>query len=125
MSIEMYRLLHLAGVLFLFAAIGAMCAIAMYAGKDDPSPKGKKVAGMLHGISLLVVLVAGVGMLHKNNLSWDVWVWGKLVIWIALGGIIVAIRKVPSMARIWLLAIPLLGAIAAALAVFRPGSISG
>ncbi len=90
MSADVYKFLHLFGVMFLFAGIGAVA----YAGEN----RGKAMA--THGIGLLLLLVAGFGMLAKlhpaaptvySYTAW--WVIVKMVIWLALGALPVLAKK--------------------------------
>jgi hypothetical protein len=39
----------------------------------------------LHGIGLLVMLVAGIGIVHKKGLAWDPWLLSKIAIWVLVG----------------------------------------
>jgi hypothetical protein len=121
MSYQAYKVIHILGVLFVFASLGAL----MLASREGVERgNGRKLAGMTHGIALLLVLVAGFGTLARLGLGnpgvWPMWVWIKLTIWIVLGGIIVLIRRAPQLGTLlwWLL--PLLGGIAAWAAIFKP-----
>ena len=117
MTPDTYRLLHVVGVLLLFLGLGGVLAAT---GKD------KKPAGLflaLHGIGLLVMLVAGVGVVHKDDaIDWGNWLYAKIGCWVVLAALPVLVRKgiVPRMLGL-LLAIAL-GAAAAwlALAVEKP-----
>lgn len=68
------RFLHLAGVITLFTSIGAV----MLAGS------GKKGASILHGISLLLILLAGFAWLRKPPMDQQWWM-VKLGIWVFIG----------------------------------------
>jgi hypothetical protein len=121
MSYQAYKVIHILGVLFVFASLGAL----MLASREGVERgNGRKLAGMTHGIALLLVLVAGFGTLARlglgNPATWPLWVWIKLTIWLVLGGIIVLIRRAPQLGTLlwWLL--PLLGGIAAWAAIFKP-----
>ncbi len=70
----MLKVLHLAGVFALFASLGA----TMLAGS-----KGK-TASMLHGISLVLILLIGFAMLKKPPMDQHWWM-VKLVIWLFIG----------------------------------------
>ncbi|MDP0492447.1 MAG: hypothetical protein Q7Q71_15480 [Verrucomicrobiota bacterium JB023] len=79
MNPVIYKIFHLASVVILFGALGA----AVY----TPSNKTNKLAGILHGIALVLLLISGFGLLAKiwgNEFQW--WVIAKLVIWFLLGG---------------------------------------
>ena len=73
-DLPMLKVLHLAGVFALFASLGA----TMLAGS-----KGK-TASMLHGISLVLILLIGFAMLKKPPMDQHWWM-VKLVIWLFIG----------------------------------------
>jgi len=70
-----YKVLHLAGVIALFLSLGALAA----------SRGSLKPAAIGMGVSLLVILVAGFGMIAKYQYGFPGWVIAKLVIWVLLG----------------------------------------
>jgi hypothetical protein len=121
MSYQAYKVIHILGVLFVFTSLGAL----MLASREGVERGGgRKLAGITHGIALLVVLVAGFGTAARLNLpnpaAWPMWLWIKVLIWLVLGGVIVLIRRAPRLGSLlwWLL--PLLGGIAAWAAIFKP-----
>ena len=117
MSLEFYKVLHLAGVIFLFVAVGAAIVRAMSGGSEA----GKKISGLTHGIALIVILVSGFGLLARYQLGFEAWVWVKLLIWLALGASVALIRRMAKQSTLWWWALPLLGVLAAYLGVFKPG----
>ncbi len=68
------RTLHLAGVIALFASLGAIALGA----------SGKKGASALHGISLVLILLIGFAILRKPPMD-QYWWMAKLGIWFFLG----------------------------------------
>jgi hypothetical protein len=68
------KTLHLAGAFALFASLGA----TMLAGS------GKKSASMLHGISLVFILLVGFAMLKKPPMDQQWWM-VKLGLWLFIG----------------------------------------
>lgn len=68
------KTLHLAGVFALFASLGA----TMLAGS------GRKSVSMLHGISMLLILLIGFAMLKKPPMD-QYWWMAKLGLWIFIG----------------------------------------
>lgn len=112
-SYPLYKVLHIAGVLFVMIALGGLVA----AGRDGD----RRRAGLTHGIGLVVILVTGFGLLARLQAGFPPWVWGKLVIWLLIGGAIAAIRRRPELARLWWITLPLLGAVAGYLAIYKPG----
>ena len=121
MSLAFYKVLHLLGVFLLFMGVGGLCALSI-AGADNP--RARKLSSMLHGIALVITLVAGFGLLAKLGMGATIplWVWLKILIWIALGGVVVAIKRAPQHATTLFFALPVLGAIAGYLAIYKLGS---
>jgi hypothetical protein len=118
-SYEIYKWLHIAGILMVFLAFGgAIFKEPLQVGATDPA---RKILSILHGLGLLFILVAGFGMLARLGLTSETptWVWAKLVIWLTLGGwIALALRK--KLPRFLLIFGALgLGALAAALALWK------
>lgn len=113
MSLVAYKVIHILSIMLLFTALGGMLA-----GAD------RKRAGMTHGIALILILVSGFGALARIGLSnpgiWPMWLWLKALIWIALGGVIVLIRRAPRSAPLLWWVLPLLGGLAGYLALFKP-----
>jgi hypothetical protein len=78
------KTLHLAGIFALFTSLGA----SLLAGS------GKKGASMLHGISLILILLVGLAMLKKPPMN-ESWWMIKLGLWLFLGAApVLAKRKV-------------------------------
>lgn len=78
------KTLHLAGVIGLFTSLGATLL----------GGSGKKGASILHGISLLFILLIGFAMLKKPPLGQSWWMI-KLGLWLFLGAApVLAKRKV-------------------------------
>lgn len=122
MNPDIFRILHLGGIFFLFAAMGG----AVLAYRTGPVPeRTRKLAAMAHGIALLVILIAGFGLFKyvgvgHNPGTWPLWVWGKFVIWLAFGAALVVLRKKPQLATLMWVGLPLLGMVSAWLAFFKP-----
>ena len=112
----LYKVIHLAGVIGLFTSFGAILASA------GSCEKCRKGATMMHGISLLLLLVAGFGLLTKlYQNQFHAWVIAKLVIWVLLGvAPVLAKRKLLPNGAI-LAGVLLLGVAAACLGILRPG----
>ncbi len=118
-SYAAYKVLHIASVLFVFTSLGALM-LAARAGVDRQQ---SKLAGITHGIALILILVTGFGTLIRLGVHGiPPWILFKMVIWLLLGGIILVIRRSPRLGTLlwWLL--PLLGGAAAYLAIYKPGA---
>ena len=113
MSYLTYKLLHLVGVLALFVSLGGLVALRL--APSAASAGAARFLRMVHGIALLLVVVAGFGLMARLGLfsSWPAWVWVKLVVWLALGAGVVLLRGSEKTARILLGAFVALGGVAA------------
>ena len=68
-----------------------------------------------------MLLVAGFGALAKLEVQGvPSWAWGKLVLWLLLAASPVLIKRKPNFAKALWFALPLLGVVAASLAVLKP-----
>jgi hypothetical protein len=123
-SYEAYKVLHLVSVLTLFAVLGGVAVHAMNGGTLKGNA-ARRIVASLHGIAILVTLIAGFGLMSRLDLmrgGIPLWVWGKLVIWLATVLLLALPYRRPALARpLLLFGLPLLGAAAAWLAVYKPG----
>ncbi len=118
MGLSLYKMIHILGLFFVFASLGALTLQAYLGNPLDA--RGRRLAGLTHGIGLLIVLISGFGALARLGMGFPGWVVVKLVIWLVIGGIIVLIRKMPQLAGALWFALPLLGAFAGYLAIYKP-----
>ena len=116
LSLAVYKVAHILGVLLVFVGFGA----ALGGGSRT------KLASASHGIGLLIVLIAGFGALARLGIygpgSWPLWIWLKLVIWLLLGAAMTVAKRAPGAAKALWWALPVLGAAAAYLAIYKPGA---
>jgi len=110
-----YKVLHLAGIFFLLFSLSSYLVVV-----NSKSDKFRKLASIMHGISLLggFGLLARLGIMHGTD--WPVWVWAKLAIWILMGAMVFFIKKFQSLSQFLWFAVPVLAIIAAYLAVYKP-----
>ena len=121
MSYDFYKVLHITGLLILFTSLGALL-LAAFQGQGKEYI-GKKFAGMMHGVGLLVALVGGFGLVARLQLEQGMmapWVIAKLFIWLALGGVIALVNRKQDKAKLWSIVIIILGATAAYIARTKP-----
>lgn len=125
MSYELYKVLHLLGILAVFTTLGGLAMIGIRGGTNDETKPLRKPLAMVHGIALVVVLVAGFGLMARKGMmssAMPLWIYLKIAIWLVLGGAVAFVRKTPAIGKLWYVLLPLVGAVAAYLAVYHPGS---
>lgn len=110
MNPQIYQVLHAVGILMVFLGYGALLARSM-AAPDNVSVR--KLGSITSGIGLVLILVAGFAMISKFGYSFTApWLIVKMLVWLALGGLIVLINRKPQLAlMLWWLLLAL-GAIA-------------
>ena len=117
MSYDTYKLLHLLGLILLFTGFGAALL-----GHRKENGRPPRASAALHGAGLLIMLIAGFGMLPQLEIHWPWpgWVFAKAAVWLALGALPVLVKRgVCGRAMGWILAV-VLGITAAALALYKP-----
>lgn len=120
LSYGVYKIFHLLGMLLVFAAAGGVAVHAAVGGDKEANPLRRTVA-IGHGIGLVLMLVAGFGMLAKIGASVaSGWLLTKVAIWLVLGASTVLPYKVRGLAGAMLSLLPLLGALAAYMAIYKP-----
>ena len=77
MSVFLYKVLHLSGVIFLF--LGLASALM------PESTPHRKIGLRFHGIGLLLLLFGGFGLIAKLKTGFAWWVIVKLALWFGFG----------------------------------------
>ena len=81
----------------IFMGYGALLARSLIRSNDASV---RKLGSVTSGIGLLLVFVAGFGMISKIGYSFTApWLIVKILVWLALGGIIVLINRKPNLAK--------------------------
>lgn len=119
-SAEIYKLVHLSGVLLVILALGGI-ALHMISGGTRNFPHRKFLAS-LHGIGLLLALVGGFGLLARLNITSDFpgWVWAKGGLYLLLGAIPTLFYRFPGAAKSLWFGVWIAATAAAWLAIFHP-----
>ena len=117
MSLMFYKVLHIIGILMLFLSIGGAIIRASI---DQKSEKLEKFVLMNHGIALIIIVIAGFGMLAKLGMVFTGWVVVKIIIWLLMGALILPIKKMPEKRTVWWFTALILGGIAAFMAIYKP-----
>ncbi|MGE0632348.1 MAG: hypothetical protein AB7O96_08075 [Pseudobdellovibrionaceae bacterium] len=120
-SYQVYKLLHYAGIMMLFAGLGGIL-ISHYASAAGIKGKAKMLAMVAHGVGLIFILVAGFGMLARLGMTDGLpgWIYAKLVIWLFLGAAATLARKKASSAWFMLALFVLAGVGSAYMALYKP-----
>lgn len=118
MSYQFYKILHVTSIIALFTSLSAAAFVAA---------DKRKVWAAVHGVSSLLVLVAGFGLLAKGGFmqgGFPAWTYIKIGIWIALGAMPILLKRKSDLALPLLFVSILLAAIGSYTAVMKPGSSS-
>ena len=119
MSPAFYNILHFIGILMLFLGYGALLGRSL-AGSDDA--RVKKLGSITSGVGLVLMLVAGFGLIAKIGYSYtSPWLLVKFVVWLALGGLVALINRKPALAPVLWWGLVVLGGLAAVMVYTRPG----
>ncbi|MCA9709469.1 MAG: hypothetical protein KDK70_26750 [Myxococcales bacterium] len=119
---EFYKVLHVLGILLLFATLGGLAVLGLRGGDDREVGSLRKQLTIGHGVAMLMVFVAGFGMMARLGImsGWPTWIYIKIALWLVLGAAVALVRRVPEMGRVWLVLLPLVGAAAAWVAFTHP-----
>ena len=119
MDYDFYKVLHVLGVSLVLLALGGITVHTMNGGTKE-SNSFRKSAAIAHGVGLLLLLVAGFGMLAKMGIhGFPAWVAIKSVIWLILGAV-AALAYKKEFARLVWLAMPVLVVAATLVALVKP-----
>lgn len=118
---EVYKVLHIVGVLLTFAVLGGL-ALTVANGATRSTSSVRRLIAAVHGTGTFIILLGGFGALARLGMNGGLplWIWIKLVCWVVIAGLVVVPYRRPELARpvFWLL--PVVGAIAAWAAVYKP-----
>ena len=117
MSYDFYKIVHVFSVLLLFTSLGTLAASA----RSD-SDRLLRLAGIAHGIALALIFIAGFGLMARLGMfgAIPVWAWLKIGLWLLLGLIVLPLRRKPEWSTALWLALPVIGGLAAWLAIHKP-----
>lgn len=117
-----YKNLHLYGIFLVMATLGGMAIHGMNGGTKATS-KTRAVTGALFGIGMLLVMAGGFGQAARLGLTstavFPTWLWLKLGIWVVVGALFALPYRSPALAKPVYYLLPILGALAAYLAIYH------
>lgn len=121
-SHQFYNLVHIVGLVLLMSALGGMALQA--AGGSNGSPALRRLVMALHGLGVFLILLGGFGMLARMGIAhgagWPGWLWVKVAVWGVLAAAALLPYRRPSTALPLLLLLPVLGGVAAYMAIYKP-----
>ena len=84
----------------------------------------KRLIMFTHGVGMLLILVAGFGLLAKKlglvGQGWPLWIWLKLSIWLILGIGVAYVLRSPYLAKLnWFLLVAVVG-LASYVVLYKP-----
>jgi hypothetical protein len=119
-----YKNLHLYG---LFLAMTSLGGIAIHAanGGTKATSRTRMLTASVFGVGMLLAMAGGFGQAARLGLAktslFPGWLWWKIALWFLVAVLAVLPYRMPSLAKPIYLLVPLLGGIAAYLAIFHPG----
>ena len=120
---SIYKVIHIYGIALLFAAVGGL-TLTVANGATKQSSGVRKLIAAVHGTAAFLILLGGFGMLARlglvQNHAFPGWLWGKIVIWLLLSAVVALPYRKPELARPLFVITPLLAALAAYFAIYKP-----
>jgi hypothetical protein len=121
---QVYKVVHIIGIILIMSALGGAAVRAMIIGGAADVPSIRRLLAILHGLGAFLILLGGFGMLARlgimHGASFPGWLWVKLAVWVVLAAALIIPRRNPTLARPLLLALPVLGGLAAFMAIYKP-----
>ena len=120
MSLEIYKTLHLLGLMMLFLGLGG--ALMANSTTVVVKTKVKVISSATHGVGLLLLIISGFGMAARLGIMSGLpgWIYTIIFIWLLFGGAIVLAKRKANMTLVLTLLFCGLGFLAAYLGVLKP-----
>jgi uncharacterized membrane protein YqgA involved in biofilm formation len=111
------------GIVLVMSALGGVAVHALNGGTRQTNA-ARRLLVSLHGLGVLLILVGGFGMLarlgFRHGAMFPGWLLVKLAVWVVIAAIVFLPYRRPALARPVYLALPLLGGLAAYMAIYKP-----
>lgn len=123
LSHSFYNLVHIVGIILAMLALGGAAILAMVTPVGATPRPTRRLLAILHGVGMFLVLLGGFGMLARLGIAhtgFPGWIWVKLAVWAVVASALFVPRRNPGLARPLLFALPVLGGIAAYMAIYKP-----
>lgn len=122
-SHQFYNLVHIVGLVLLMAALGGIAFTAGTSGGRGSTMLRRSAFGF-HAVGIFLILLGGFGMMARLGIvqgtSWPGWIWVKVGVWATLGLAAFLPHRFPRTAGPLLLLLPVLGGLAAYMAIYKP-----
>ncbi len=119
MPYQFYKVLHLAGVFLILVSLAGVIFHTISGGTKANA--ARRLAAITHGVGMLILFVAGFGLLAKLGIHWP-WpgyIFVKFGLWLLMGGLL-ALAYRPGMVRLLWFVVPLVAVLAGFLAIYKP-----
>ena len=119
---EIYKIVHVFGLICVFSGLASLWGISIFAPLEHHPPTRKALA-VLHGVGMTMLLLGGFGMLARLGIAHQGlpgWIYAKLGLWLVLGGSVVLAKRRAKWGSGLLWVWALVGALAAAIAIYKP-----
>ena len=121
-SLNLYKLVHILGILLVFTSFGGLVLNALNGGTKATN-SGRRLVTISYAVGLFLILLGGFGMLARLGVvevGLPGWIWLKLAVWIVIGGLLALPYRKPEASRLlWVLG-PALGLLAAWAGLYKP-----
>ncbi len=118
LSYQIYKILHLVSLFGVFMCLGALVIHGMNGGGKDFA--ARKWVMISFGVFMVLALTGGFGLLARMEIGMPPWIFGKLVLWLAVGAYMSVIVRKSELAKLHWFVLLLLGGIGASLALYKP-----
>ena len=114
MSYEIYKIIHIFGVIAVFMSLASMALHTMNGGTKENN-RYRKLLAAVHGTGLLVIMIGGMGLgarLGALQGGFAPWIHVKIAIWVVVGPLMMIPYRFPQFALGLWIGVPCLGALA-------------
>ena len=123
MSYQVYKVIHIVGIIFLFLSLGGML-LHMMNGGTKASNGSRKFTAITHGLAAFAILLGGFGLMARLGMPHmgphPTWIYVKVAVWLTLGFLPILIWRKGSLSRFFWFLVPALGGLAAYFAILKP-----
>jgi hypothetical protein len=119
-SIGIYRVIHLWGVLLIVLSLGGLLVYSINGGIKKNN-QWRMPVSLTHGIGMTLALIGGFGLHARLGIEgFPIWLWAKVLIWVFNGAALALIFRGAGPAKALWWTVALLTLIAATLGQFKP-----